>query len=363
MNEQAVFVLALVIFAWAVLSARLARADVSGPAAFVAAGVLFALGPLDDVELARENIKVLAELTLAVVLFSDASRVEARRLRSELSWPVRLLGIGFPLTVLAGFLAALALLDLPWELAALLAAIVAPTDAALSASLIADGRVPLRVRQSLNVESGLNDGLATPVVVFFLAASTSLLGGAEGAELGEALVDALVELALGVAVGGAVGWVGGWLALALVAYLGALLAGGNGFVAAFTAGIAFALVPDDGDDAELPEIVGELLSLTVWFVFGAVLLLPSVEHLGAGVVVYAVASLTVVRMVPVALALLGGGADRGTVLFLGWFGPRGLASVVFALLTAESLPLTDPAVETVVDAVAVTVLTGSAPGR
>jgi len=294
------------------------------------------------------------------LLFADASRVNVAQLRRDAAFPARLLGLGLPITILLGALAAALLFDdMSWALAGFVGATLAPTDAALSAQVVNDDRIPMRLRRALNVESGLNDGIVTPLVVFTLAVVATDLELEDHGHDGVA--GALLELALGVVVGLAVGlgsavviglasrrgWVGdggprlATLAAALTSFALAGAIDGNGFIAAFVAGIAFgAAVPkelDVGELGELPELIGELLALAVWFLFGAALLPVAFDHFSVSTLAYALLSLTVIRMVPVALALTGTGMDRPTVLFVGWFGPRGLASVVFALLAVEEL--------------------------
>jgi NhaP-type Na+/H+ or K+/H+ antiporter len=290
-----------------------------------------------------------------------------------------LLGIGLPLSVILGALGAAWLFgDFTWALAGFVGAALAPTDAALSAQVINDERIPSRVRRDLNVESGLNDGIVTPIVVFTLAVAAGQLGVTEdGAAAG---VRPLLELAVGVLVGLAIGlgsatlisvasrrhWVahGGrrlaTLAAALGSFFLAVTFDGNGFIAAFVAGLAFgAAFPRDVADldevGELPELLGELMALAVWFLFGAALVPVAFEYFSVWTLVYAVLSLTVIRILPVGLAMLGAGPDRATVLFIGWFGPRGLASVVFALLAVEELGAS-AVVGQAVSAVAFTVL-------
>ena len=297
--------------------------------------------------------------------------------RQDLPLTARLLGIGLPLSIVAGTaMAVLMFPSLPIALAALIGASLAPTDAALSASVISDERLPVELRRVLNVESGLNDGIATPVVTFCIAAAATELG-VVGHEF-EAGFGALGELALGVAVGAVVALVGGrlvaighrrgWtehgsrqfatLSLALVAFLVASEMGGNPFVAAFIGGLVFgASAPADVvESIELTELAGSLLSLVLWFIFGAGFVLPAFQDLDVRTAVYAVVSLTVVRMVPVAISLFGSGAGWATTLFVGWFGPRGLASVVFALLALEELGGTDPRVVAALHAIAITIV-------
>jgi NhaP-type Na+/H+ or K+/H+ antiporter len=244
--------------------------------------------------------------------------------------------------------------------------------------VINDARIPLRLRRVLNVESGLNDGIATPIVVFMLAVAASQLGTTGHGE--PAGGRALVDLAWGVVVGLVVGlgaarliatgsrrhWIiaGGrrlaTLAAALASFVLAVALDGNGFIAAFVAGIAFgAALPEDVADVdeigELPELLGELMALAVWFLFGAALVPVALDYFSWLTVGYALLSLTVIRMVPVALSLVGMGLDSLTVAFVGWFGPRGLASVVFALLAIEELGET-PVVSQAIAVVALTVL-------
>lgn len=381
MSEVTFAVLLLLMLAWAVTSRLLGRFNITGAIVFAISGFVLAnpsWGPL-VVEMDTPSIHVLAELTLALLLFSDAARVNVSQLRRDIAFPARLLGIGLPLSVVLGsLLAALMFNDLSWALAGFVGATLAPTDAALSAQVINDERIPLRLRRALNVESGLNDGIATPIVVFMLAVAASQLGtsGDSGVAGGRPLVD----LALGVAVGLVVGlgaarliatgsrrnWIiaGGrrlaTLAAALASFALAAVLDGNGFIAAFVAGIAFgAGLPKDvaviEEVGELPELLGEVMALGVWFLFGAALVPVALDYLSWSTLAYALLSLTLIRMVPVALSLVGTGASPPTVAFVGWFGPRGLASVVFALLAIEELAQT-PEVSQAIAVVALTVL-------
>lgn len=379
-DEATVLVAAALVLVWSVTARRLSRADMSGPILFLAAGLVLANGPTGvlEIDVADTQVHQLAEVTLVLLLFADASRVDLGRLRSDAGLPLRLLLVALPLCFAAGTGVALAVAaDLPWQLGALIGAVLAPTDAALSAAVVADERVPRRVRRAINVESGLNDGLATPVVTFLIAASAVQLGQTEASvEAAADLPHALGGLAGGVVLGAALGWLGAraieaahrrdWmtlhgariaaLALPVMAFAGAGALDANHFVAAFVTGLVFGTLGDAVDDvAELPELLGETASLVVWFIFGATLLLPGLEHLDWRGAVVAVAALTVVRMVPVALALLGTGVDRATTAFLGWFGPRGLASVVFLLLAVDALPDDDPAVRFAVAAITATI--------
>ncbi len=356
MEVAGVFLVTATIFVWGVVSARLERADLTAPIVFTAMGGLLAGIGLVDTPTAPETIKPFVEITLVWVLFSDAARIPVRALRDGLWQYVRLLGVGLPLTILAGWgLAAWLFPALGVWLALLVAAALAPTDAALGVPVVTNPVVPSRVRRLIAVESGLNDGIATPVVLLAIAAAASAEGVAGASGLGEAAA----ELAIGTAVGVVVGFVGGWLlrrarrrgwaaedftgiavlALALAAYAGALGLHGNGFVAAFCGGLAFGAAAGRRGPTELLflEQASGLMSLLVWLGFGAIAVPIASDRIDLTTVLYAVLSLTLVRMVPVALASLGAGLGRNTVLFVGWFGPRGLASLVFALLALEEL--------------------------
>jgi sodium/hydrogen antiporter len=366
-------IIAALIFAWGTLSARLERFDMTAPIVFTVAGLLLTHAPLTvlGIKPSAELVKGLAEITLALVLFSDASRVGLRHLRADLSLCVRLLGIALPLTIALGTLLALALPGVTdiW-IALLIGAALAPTDAALGAGVMVNPAVPARIRRLINVESGLNDGIATPVVAVAIAgAATAEHAGHTGPAA------AVAELALGLVIGALVGGGGGWLikvsrrrgwvaegfagaavlGLAVCSYAASVALHGNGFIAAFVGGLGFAAA--GGQAARLVPFVeetGAVVSLLVWLTFGVIAVVPAVEDLTWQTVVYAVLSLTVIRMLPVAVALVGTGLDRAAVAFVGWFGPRGLASVVFALLALEDLGET--AAKPAVTVIAFTVL-------
>ena len=357
MSASDLAIVAALIFAWGTLSARLERTDLTAPIAFVVAGVVLTHGPLAPLGVtpAPETVKFLAEFTLVLVLFSDASRVSLRELREDMSPCLRLLGVGLPLTIGLGTALALALFTgLDGWLALVIGAALAPTDAALGASMMINPAVPARIRRLINVESGLNDGIATPFVLIALAGAAI---DEHVASIGPA--EAVAELVLGLLIGAGVGGAGGWvtriarergwgdegfagpavLALAACAYACSLALHGNGFIAAFVGGLAFGAASGQAGRRLVPfvEETGGLLSLLVWLAFGAIAVVPALRALTWQAVVYAVLSLTVLRMAPVALALTGAGLGRAAVVFIGWFGPRGLASVVFALLALEDL--------------------------
>ncbi len=375
MSESDLAIVAALVFAWGALSARLERLDVTAPIIFVLAGWMLTHGPLAPLgfQPSHELIKAMAEITLVLVLFCDASRVGLHELKTDLGLYLRLLAVGLPLTIGLGTLLALVLPGITdiW-LALLVGAALAPTDAALGAGMMANPVVPARIRRLINVESGLNDGIATPFVTIALAgaATAEHVSGATG------VAKAVAELGLGIVIGVVVGGAGGllvkaarkrdWageafagsavLALAVCAYACALAVGGNGFIAAFIGGLAFGTAGGRRGAPLIPfaEEAGALVSLLVWLAFGAVAVGLAVKNLTWQVAVYAILSLTLIRMLPVAVVLAGTRLGRPTVAFVGWFGPRGLASVVFALLALEELGSNDAGPEVAV--ISVTVL-------
>jgi sodium/hydrogen antiporter len=355
-------VVAAALLAYAALSRRLATTVVSGPMIFVALGVVVGSQGLDlvDFSLSSDLVRTVVEATLVLVLFSDASRIDLAGLRRHLALPGRLLGIGLPLTVVLGVGAAalvypnLALLEL-----GLIAVILSPTDAALGQAVVSNPRLPVWVRQGLNVESGLNDGIAVPLFTVLTAIAVAE-SGAGNHSLGVVLVR---QLSWGVVCGVGVGFLGGWILLAalrrgwsspgwtgiagllvaVIAYASAVSLGGSGFIAAFCAGMVFGQRTRDElpDATEFGEQAGQLLEAVTFLIFGGAILTVALEHPSGRAIVYAVLSLTVVRMVPVAIALLRSGTARPTVAFCGWFGPRGLASVLFLVLLVEDAPTLD----------------------
>jgi NhaP-type Na+/H+ or K+/H+ antiporter len=315
-------------------------------------GVLAGPLVLNDIAVGptSETVRTLAEATLAVVLFSDAARIDLAALRRDKGLPMRLLGIGLPLTIALGALAATALFgSLSLGSAVILGVILAPTDAGLGSAVVTDARLPQSVRQSLNIESGLNDGICVPVLLIVLAA-------AEGpAHPARVLVEEIGFGVIGGAVAGALAGVivtvgrrrglieDAWwqiipVAGAVLAYGTAVALGGSGLIAAFLAGAVFGGIahPGDAGETRFTEEAGALLTAVTFLVFGAVLLGPELEHLTWQIVLYAVLSLTLVRMIPVAIAMFGSGARRPTVALVGWFGPRGLASIVFAVIVEDA---------------------------
>jgi NhaP-type Na+/H+ or K+/H+ antiporter len=303
---------------------------------------------------------LVSEIALSLVLFADAASINLSVLRQNEGLPLRLLGIGMPLTIALGSAsAALLLTDLTFWEAAIVGTVLAPTDAALGQAVVSNQRVPIRVRQALNVEAGLNDGLSVPFLALFL---TLAVAEEELQPASYWIRFALEQVGLGILVGVGVGLVGGWLvswaskrewmtgsfrrlallALAIIAWALADQMGGNGFIAAFVGGLAVGpTVESVGEQLiHFTEAEGQLLNLSVFFIFG-VLVIGLFQSLSWEVAVYALLSLTVIRMLPVALSLLGMHLRGVSVLFMGWFGPRGLASIVLGLVVVTEAPLLD----------------------
>ncbi|MBV9592984.1 MAG: cation:proton antiporter [Actinobacteria bacterium] len=359
----ALAVIMAILFAWALVAGRFARWSITAPLAMVAAGIALTSGPhpVFNIELEGFFTERTVSIVLALFLFIDATEVPTRIWRRERAVLGRMLGIALPLAFLLAILSGLALFHAKhfWSLA-VLATIAIPTDLAPAATLTRDRRIPQRLRDILNVESGLNDGLVAPVFLFCLAA-------AQAQEKGDiplrALADAVPGFLIAVVVGAVIGtgcargltaaWSHGWTqpsalrlgvgAVPLITYGLAVSLHGNGFVAAFVAGAFFGpaarRIPDDA--LHLTEDVTELLSYVVWFVFGEVVTDLFDHRFDLLVIAYGLLAVTVIRVAPVMLSLIGSGIRTRDAAFLGWLGPRGLASIVFGLLAFIGLPSPD----------------------
>jgi len=375
--EELVFFGALLVFVYGLVSAVADRSPITAPMVFVAAGVLASPLGLDlfDVKAESEGVQLIAEITLILILFTDASTIDLQRLKMDYGVPLRLLGIGLPLTMVLGMIAALVLYPgMSLWLIALMAFILSPTDAALGQAVVTSEKVPLKLRDAIGTESGLNDGIALPPIMACLAA----LGAAAGTQLDLGYWGhfALKQVLYGPIAGSIVGWVGGvlidrsarrhWMnpmfqrlaavALALLCFSLAEELGGNGFIAAFFGGLMLgAQTPAVRERIhEFGEAEGQLLSLFVFLIFGMVMVPAVWEYWDATAMVYALLSLTVIRMIPVAICLWGTRMDLPTVGFIGWFGPRGIASILYALIALGAI---GPAGnERVVSVIALTVL-------
>jgi NhaP-type Na+/H+ or K+/H+ antiporter len=355
MTILAVFV--ALMFTVSLASRKLDHSPVTKPIVFTAAGALTFVLPMVDAELALDRGLFLhiAELGLVMLLFTDATRISLRKLTGNGALPLRLLSTGMLLSIALGALCAMAIFGgLSWFEAGILAAILAPTDAGLGQVIVESPRVPPRIGQALNVEAGLNDGLSVPFLLFFIALATvAEVKGDTQATLMRLLVE---QLGIGALIGVAIGLSGGWLlalaqrrrwmaasmvqlgvvALPLMCLIAAHAGAASAFIAAFVAGMAAQLgFRNVGrHSVEFTEEWGQLLNFFVFFLFG-LLAAQAWREFSWAVVLYALASLTLVRMLPVAVALRGTGLSRASVLFIGWFGPRGLASIVLGLVYLE----------------------------
>ncbi len=379
MEHLYLLLILLAILGFAALSRRLESFLLTMPMLFTAFGFLIGQGGanLVPVESERAVVQGIAEFTLILVLFSDASRIDLATFRQGAGIPARMLLIGMPLTMLLGTFVVYGVApDLSWALALLVAAILTPTDAALGQAVVSSPDVPLRLRQAVNVESGLNDGMALPVVMIAaLAASGGAVHGS-GEAPDSLLRFAALQVVLGPLAGIVIAYLAArvldfaidrqlatlsyqgiyFLATALLCYLGAELIGGNGFIAAFVGGLVFGntLKCSCNFIGEFMESEGQLLTLLTFLIFGAVLAPQGLAHASWKTVLLSLAFLTVVRIVPVWLSLTGTGLGSWEKFFLGWSGPRGLASILFALLIVDGYDV--PYADEVLACVVLTVL-------
>ena len=355
-------VLSLFVFCYSLVAGRVDRMAMSGPIIFVIAG--FLMGPLgfgwfhDDVT--NIELRVFADLTLALILFIDAANADLSILKRHMRIPSRMLLFGLPGVIALGTaLAALLFSGLTLFEAAILGTMLAATDAALGKAVITNENVPAKIREGLNFESGMNDGLCVPILLVFIALASGTAG--EGSSTMLALRLVAQELGIGLVVGVGLAAIGAWLmrrcsergwtteiwqqvtvvGLAIACFTVAQSLHGSGYIAAFVGGIVFGYKAKEETHKLVlaAEGTGEALALVTWMLFGSAVIGQVFEFFTWQVVVYALLSLTVVRMLPVFFCLSGTGEDTRSRLFLGWFGPRGLASIVFAIIVMnENLP-------------------------
>ena len=377
---QDLAILALFILVYSSVAGRVERTWVSGPIVFTIFGLLIGPVGLDLLSFKTdgETLRTLAELTLAMVLFTDAAGADMGVLRKAKALPIRLLLIGLPLTILLGFGVGVLLFErLSLFEVALLATMLAPTDAALGKAVVTNEAVPDPVRQGLNVESGLNDGICVPILFVFLALATGK--GGEGGPWQLAMKLVAEEIGIGLAVGLVLTTMAGlllkfakgqqWLthtwiqvpvvALALGCFAVAQFLGGSGFIAAFSGGLLFGVLAKQHREEFLlaAEGTGDTLALITWVIFGSAVVGQAVGQFSWLILLYAVLSLTLIRMLPVFLSLTGTGMSTEGKLFVGWFGPRGLASIVFAVMVVNAnLPNSGPIAMTVVCTILLSIL-------
>lgn len=354
--EFIIFGILVCVIAYALLSKSITKTILTLPIIFMVIGYVCSksIEGAASPEALDHGRRLLAEITLVLVLFSDASHVRLMRLRESFKLPLRMLLIGLPLTIALGTLVAFLLSpESGLAMALLTAAVLTPTDAALGQTVVTSPDVPTRLSQTINVESGLNDGLVLPFVLLgAILASTGMGHSTDGLAM-----DAFLQIVLGPIIGIAFGWgfakamdlaqnrdlmaeaAGGvaFVSVAFAAFIGAELIGGNGFIAAFVGGMVFGNTykHDIHFISEFMEGVGQLLTMAAFFVFGALLLPDGLTHMTWNAVVLAILFLTVVRMLPIWLSLAGTGLALREKLFLGWFGPRGIASILFTLIMMD----------------------------
>ncbi len=354
-------ILALFIFFYSLIAGRLENSRASGPMVFVCAGLL--MGPLGmgwfGENISASGLRVLADLTLALILFIDAANADFTILKRQFRIPLRMLIFGLPGSIFLGTLFAALLFDvLTIYEAAILGTMLAATDAALGKAVITNKNVPSKIREGLNIESGLNDGICVPILLVFIA-----LAHGDAVDGGGMLALELVfhEIGIGLAVGlgfTAIAawlfrwcWRKGWLSdvwmqitvvgLSITCFASAQSLHGSGYIAAFSGGLLFGYCAKEMTHklVHAAEGIGETLALITWLLFGAAVIGQSIEFFTWTMFIYSLLSLTIIRMLPIYLSLSGMGESTSSKMFLGWFGPRGLASIVFAIIVVnESLP-------------------------
>jgi NhaP-type Na+/H+ or K+/H+ antiporter len=351
---QNLAILAAFAFIYSTFAKGIERTWVSGPIVFTAFGLL--LGPLGAgiliFNVTNDTLRILAEITLALILFSDAANADLSALKSSHLIPRRMLGIGLPLIILLGFVVGVLIFDdLTLYEIAILATILAATDAALGKPVITNKAVPVRIREGLNMESGLNDGFCVPILFVFIALA---VGEHHDDGISHALYLVIEEIGIGLVVGLCLASLGGWLltlsakrdmlsdvwmqatvfALAVTCFTTAQNIGGSGFIAAFCGGLLFGKITKMHKHSLLraTEGTGEVFALLTWAIFGSAIIARVIGELNWSIFLYSVLSLTLVRMLPIFISLVGTGERIQNKLFLGWFGPRGLASIVFGII-------------------------------
>ena len=352
--EQILLGIFICFIAYSLFTKAISRTVFTLPMIFTAVGLAAAepVSMMAAPQVLDETKRILAEITLILVLFADASHVRFSDLKKNYKLPLRMLVVGMPLSILLGVVVIFMLNPgAGLAMALLTAAVLTPTDAALGQTVVSSENVPLKLRQTINVESGLNDGLVLPFVLLG-AILASGVAGTDGL-----LSSAVLQVVLGPVVGGLIGWIVAkflgiaddrdwsmesargvvFLATAFTGFLAAELVGGNGFIAAFVAGAIFgnSYKNDLHFISEFMEGNGQLLTMTAFFIFGALLLPQGLGHLSVMSVLVGILFLTVVRIIPIVVSLAGTGLAMKEKLFLGWFGPRGLASILFTLIMMD----------------------------
>jgi NhaP-type Na+/H+ or K+/H+ antiporter len=351
-------VLFIVVFLYSILAAKLEDTIISGPMVFITIGWVLGTSGLGLIGSGTTptDLRFLVDITLALVLFSDAAHSNLKVVKTQILYPSRMLLIGLPGAIVLGSIAAALFFNqLTLIEAAILGTMLAATDAALGKAVVSNPRVPAPVREGLNIESGLNDGLCVPILLILLTLSNP---ASEGVTLGHGLYLVAEEVGIGLVVGLSFSFIGAklleasaarqWLsevwvqvtvmAIALSSFYVAQTFHGSGYIAAFSGGLLFGyLLSKKTHQLVLAtEGMAELFAMFTWILFGATLLGTLFDHMSWQVLAYAVASLTVIRMLPTYCAFIGTRVPTRERLFLGWFGPRGLASLAFAVLVIDA---------------------------
>ncbi|MFT5235990.1 MAG: NhaP-type Na+/H+ or K+/H+ antiporter [Shewanella sp.] len=372
-----ILIIALLVLLYGYISKALSRLNISGPMVFTCFGLLLSpLGlNLTQVEVDSSFVKIIVEIALVLVLFADAALLDFKLLKQSWKIPARLLFIGLPITIVVGtFVATLIFPEEPLTYLLLLALLLTPTDAALGKAVVTDPKVPARIRLSINVESGLNDGIVFPIVLTVVA---MIISGLTEAQDNGWMGYVVEQIIFGALVGGAVGYLGtkltmksvekGWMelsyenlipiALAILSFYLAESVGGNGFIAAFFAGLYAGNTSEKTRQhiEDFTETEGELFVLMSFFLFGLVFVPVTLPYITFDVVLYAFLSLTVLRILPVMICLIGAKLDLATMAFIAWFGPRGIASILYVLIVVHKIG-TMEGYETIYAVVTLTVL-------
>jgi len=361
LDHQLIFLAAAIILLFGLFSKISERSIISAPMVFVSIGLL--LGPsgfsLLHIDIEAEAIQLLAEITLIIILFVDASFIKLTNIKTRLKGlPARLLLIGLPLTMVLGSTIAMVIFpETDIWLLLVLALILSPTDAALGQAVVKSENVPSNIRDSISAESGLNDGISLPPIFVCLAVIASGLGHISSEDHWPTFM--ALQLTLGPLIGAAIGYVGGkliefannkdWmdsvfqrltcLSIAILAYACAEQFEGNGFIAAFCAGLFLGVENLKVRERiqEFGETEGQMLTLFVFVILGLIVIPAFAPFWDIKALIYALLSLTVIRIVPVFICLIGSGLSNYSKFFIAWFGPRGIASILYLLIALEQI--------------------------
>lgn len=353
-----ILVFASFVLIYSLIARRMEKTIISGPFLTIIVGLI--TGPLllnlINMKVGIEGYRIIAELALALVLFNDAANTNIKELMKNVSIPVRLLAIGLPMTIGLGMVGGLIIFKgFSWIELGILATILAPTDAALGKAVVTNPSVPVKIRESLNVESGLNDGICVPVLFFLIALFTAQTG--EGVKFPSGLILFIEEIGIGLISGLLItflvdrlvnyaenhhGISKSWKTIVIIAlsfscFAAAQIAGGSGFIACFSGGLMYGVINRKykHDLLQGSEGAGDTLTMITWVIFGSVVVADNLLYFTWEVILYAFLSLTLIRMIPVLLSLINTGISWKEKIFISWFGPRGLASIVFAIIVFD----------------------------